>query len=74
MTNITKIAPHVAGFSFGQIVMDTLADMKVARQRRAVYNATFRALSEMTDKDLADIGISRLSINDIAHKAAGDDA
>lgn len=72
MANITNIAPHIAGFSFGQIIMDTFADLKASRARRAVYKATFQALSDMTDKDLADIGISRLSIRDIAQKAASD--
>ena len=51
MANITNIAPHVAGFSFGQIIIDTISDFKAARVRRAVYNATFQALSDMTDKD-----------------------
>lgn len=72
MANITNIAPHIAGLSFGQIIMDTIADWKASRERRAVYKATFQALSDMTDKDLADIGISRLSIRDIAQKAASD--
>ena len=70
MANITNIAPHVAGFRFGQIIMDTISDFKASRARRAVYNATFQALSDMTDKDLEDIGISRLSIRDTALKAA----
>jgi uncharacterized protein YjiS (DUF1127 family) len=72
MANITTIAPHVASVGFGRIIMDTIADFKAARERRAVYKATFQALSDMTDKDLADIGISRLSIRDIALQAAGD--
>jgi len=72
MANITNIAPHVAGCSFVQIIIDTISDFKAARARRAVYSATFQALSDMTDKDLADIGISRLSIRDTALKAAGE--
>ncbi|MDG1377588.1 MAG: DUF1127 domain-containing protein [Yoonia sp.] len=70
MSTIIKIAPHVANFGFGQIIMDTIADLRAARAKRAAYDATLRALSEMTDKDLADIGVSRLSIRDIALKAA----
>jgi len=70
MNDFTKIAPHIAGFSFGQIIMDAFADFKAARAQRAVYGATYRALNDMTDKDLADIGVSRLSIRDIAMKAA----
>jgi len=70
MNDFTKIAPHVASFSFGQIIMDAFADLKAARVQRAVYGATYRALNDMTDKDLADIGVSRLSIRDIAMTAA----
>lgn len=70
MTDISKIAPHIAGSSFGQIIVDAFADMKAARARRAIFKSTLHALSEMTDKDLADIGVSRLSIRDIALEAA----
>ena len=39
------------------------------RQRR-VYNRTVAELNTLTDRELADLGISRLSIGDIAHEAA----
>lgn len=70
MANITNNVPHVAGFNFGQFIMNSVADFKASRARRAVYKATFQALSDMTDKDLADIGVSRLSIRDISLEAA----
>jgi uncharacterized protein YjiS (DUF1127 family) len=41
-----------------------------ARARRAVYSRTVRELSLLNDRDLADLGISRLSIRDIAYKHA----
>ena len=44
----------------------------VARARRKVYNKTYSELSAMTDHDLADIGINRLMIEDIAARAAAD--
>ena len=74
MNNATNIAPHIAGSSFGQIIMDTIADLKSARARRAVYNATFYDLSALSDKDLSDIGVSRLSIDAISQKAANERA
>lgn len=70
MPNITSLAPHISGSSFGQVIMDTIADLKIARARRALYNETYRALNDMSDRDLADIGVSRRSIRDIAQKAA----
>jgi len=39
-------------------------------QRWAVYETTYRELSEFSDRQLADIGIQRSDIRDIAHGAA----
>ena len=39
------------------------------RQRR-VYAQTVAELNALTDRELADLGISRLAIADIAHEAA----
>lgn len=47
-----------------------VAALAEARKRQAVYLVTKAELQAMTDKDLADIGISRLSIDDIARAAA----
>lgn len=40
------------------------------RAQRSAYFRTLHALQAMSDRDLADIGISRLSIKDIAHEVA----
>ena len=40
------------------------------RMRRSAYDRTLRALESMSDRDLADVGISRLSIKEIAQEAA----
>ena len=40
------------------------------RMLRGVYVRTLDELLSMSDYDLADLGISRLSIKDIAHEAA----
>lgn len=40
------------------------------RAQRRAYNRTLAALQSMPDRDLADIGVSRLSIKEIAHEAA----
>ena len=40
------------------------------RARRSVYIRTLRELESTSDRDLADIGISRLSIREIAYDSA----
>jgi len=40
------------------------------RARRSAYLQTLNALQSMPDRDLADIGISRLSIREVAYEAA----
>lgn len=46
------------------------SDMRMARSRRNRFVATYSELSAMSDYDLADIGVSRLQIRDIAQSAA----
>jgi uncharacterized protein YjiS (DUF1127 family) len=70
MAQLTSFAPHVAGSTFGQVIVDSFNDMKVRRALRAEYQRTLNTLSAMTDRDLADIGISRLVIRDVAYQAA----
>ena len=41
-----------------------------ARQKRAVYNRTLRELEQLSARDLADLGIARALIAEIAHEAA----
>lgn len=41
-----------------------------ALARRRVYTRTLAELRELTDRELADLGISRLSIADVAREAA----
>lgn len=49
---------------------NVLARLSEARERRAVYVKTYRELSSMSDRDLADINLSRHLIEDVAHEAA----
>ncbi len=44
--------------------------LREARAKRELYNRTLRELSLLTDRDLADIGISRYAIEDLAHEHA----
>ena len=42
----------------------------VRRKQHSAYARTLRELHRSSDRDLADIGISRLSIKEIAYEAA----
>jgi uncharacterized protein YjiS (DUF1127 family) len=41
-----------------------------AVQQRRTYSRTLAELNALTDRELTDLGISRLAIPDIAHEAA----
>ena len=43
---------------------------KEALERRRVYLRTVAELTNLSDRDLADLGLSRTNINAIAHEAA----
>jgi uncharacterized protein YjiS (DUF1127 family) len=44
--------------------------LKTAFARRRLYSQTLAELSRLTDRELADLGISRLSVAQVAHEAA----
>jgi uncharacterized protein YjiS (DUF1127 family) len=54
--------------------MDRLSVLKdvvvTAVQQRRVYGQTVGELNALTDRELADLGIARASITEIAHEAA----
>lgn len=70
MAHITFHAPRVAHIDLGGIVRTKIAEVKESLARRAEYRAVYNQLAAMTDRDLADIGISRGMIEDVAHQAA----
>jgi uncharacterized protein YjiS (DUF1127 family) len=46
------------------------ATVQDLRRRSAVYRQTVRELHQLSDRDLSDLGLTRLSIDRIAHEAA----
>ncbi|MDH3264245.1 MAG: DUF1127 domain-containing protein [Paracoccaceae bacterium] len=44
--------------------------VREARAKRRAYNITLRELSALSDRDLDDLGISRLNIPEIARESA----
>ena len=47
-----------------------ISNVRAYMDRRAVYNATYRELQSLTDRDLNDLGLSRSNIGSIAREAA----
>ena len=70
MAYINTNTQTVARNSVLSMVAGVIADLKTAAARRAVYREVYAELDHMTNRDLADIGISRDQIADVATKAA----
>lgn len=65
--NLTSRAANV---SLADRFSGALAQIKVMIARRAVYNQTVRELNVLTDRELADLGLSRFDILTVAREAA----
>lgn len=51
-------------------LMAAIQHMQDNRARRVIYRQTVRELNALTNRDLADLGISRAMISRLAHEAA----
>ncbi|WP_422071061.1 DUF1127 domain-containing protein [Tranquillimonas rosea] len=56
--------------SLRQRFADFMEQVHIARVRQATIRQTDRELSAMTDRELADIGLTRHNIADVARNAA----
>ncbi|MEY4696118.1 MAG: hypothetical protein RIT14_546 [Pseudomonadota bacterium] len=61
---------RAASFSLADRLPGLLAAVKASFARRAVYAQTVRELNVLTDRELADLGISRSAISSVAREAA----
>ena len=61
---------RAATFSPADRFSGLLAQVKASFARRAVYMQTVRELDALTDRELADLGISRLDVPTLAREAA----
>ncbi len=59
-----------SGVSLAEVFANAFATVKTALARRAVYNRTLSELRALSDRDLADLGVSRFQITDLAREAA----
>ncbi len=66
----SNIAPHVSSSSFGQVIVDTISDVKSSIAKGIAYRQTYRALAALTDRELADVGVERNMIHDVAQRSA----
>lgn len=53
-----------------KLLAESLDRVKEAYERRQTYLATRRELTLLTDRELADIGVARANIEEIARSAA----
>lgn len=56
--------------SIGETIRAAMQHIRAAAARRAVYRQTVRELEALSDRDLADLGISRADITDLAWQNA----
>ncbi len=61
---------RVSGNGIADRIAGWVNSLRQAALRRAVYERTVRELHSLTNRELADLGISRLSIEDVARAAA----
>ena len=61
---------HVANFGIYDRLSSALSSVKVALQRRAIFSQTIRELQNLSNRELADIGINQTDIHRIAMDAA----
>lgn len=65
-----NVTSRAATVSLADRFSGLLAQVKVMIARRAVYNQTVRELNVLTDRELADLGLSRYDIETVAREAA----
>ena len=69
-----KMAYVTSQRAFGATAMawfgDVVAAWANAHERRSVYTRTLRELSSLTNRELADINLSRSQIIEVSHEAA----
>lgn len=61
---------RVVGNGLADRIAAFVKSIKLAAQRRAIYDQTVRELNGLTNRELADLGIARLNIEDVARAAA----
>ena len=63
-------APRALELNIADRLHSTIEGFKAFRARRAAFNRVYNELALLTDRDLADIGIARSQISEIARQEA----
>ena len=58
--------------AFGAWLEELGATLKLRAERNARFRETYRELARLSDRDLADLGISRAMIRSVAWESAAD--
>lgn len=61
---------RAVGLNLSARIEFAVANWKAAQEKRKIYNRTVRELNELSDSELADIGLSRSMIRSVARDAA----
>lgn len=69
MANFADFAPRAAATP-ARIILDAFAELGAFAARRREYKRVYNELVNLSDRDLADLGIGRYMIADIAAQAA----
>lgn len=64
------VAHQTSSFAFGGVAHTLVARFKSAYAKQTAYRRTMKELSQLTDRELADIGVARSMIHDIAMEEA----
>ena len=65
MSYVNETSPLAAGRG----LFGTLNDWRAAYARRRTFRRTLRELQDLTDRELADLGLHRASLRAAAHEA-----
>lgn len=58
--------------AFGARFAGLVQSLKARRARRKIFNQTFRELSSLSNRELADLGLGRSEIRRVAFQAANE--
>lgn len=70
MAFVSNSAHAAAGKSLTERVSDMFAGLIEAQEKRATYRRTLRELEALSNRELADLGLSRSGIRRVALEAA----
>ena len=68
--DLIHVGSHRNEIAGSGVIAKFVSDLRDHMARRSLYRQTVRELSQLGDRELSDLGLSRSSIRTIAHEAA----